>query len=653
MTWLRRASIVGCLVAATTAVVFLPCVTYDFVDWDDPFYVSSNPTVLGGLSWHGICRAFTEVHMANWAPLTMLSYQADATLFGPQPWGFHLSNVILHSLTAAGLCACLRRMTGATAASAAAAILFALHPQRVESVAWISDRKDLLSGFFLVVSLVAYERHARKPTIANYACVTAAMTASLMSKSTTVVLPALLLLCDYWPLRRAAWPQRRAWEDHDGGRYPRRTLAALIIEKLPLLAIAAIFTVVTIRTHSADVSHVAATTVHGRIVNAWNNLAWYAEKAVFPVALHPMQQWQARDSTRGFVMLGVAGGLVAMAFAFRSRLAKTPAIAAVAWGAAWFVVASLTTLGLFSQVGVSPHADRYTYIPHMGLAVAVVWPAAAAGTLLQGTGAAYRGITRLYAVILTVAIACIAATESQLLLWKDSRSFFSGVLKVDPENVVALTGAGEDADFAGDYNRATMLLEKAVDSAPEVYPPAVAALASLYARLGRGDEALALCTWLSRIDKTGELAAAVEKSPEVRQLRQLKTLRPTPKAAEESHDSLAQDQFQKGMVAVKKRDWRAAILAFQDAVAIEPGWAAAHNNLGMSAIELGDRDTAFNAFQRAAELDPAQPDYAVNLTRTLLLLGRRAEARVTCEAASRLAPRDPEIRRLYASLLVD
>jgi len=225
------------LLGLLTFLVFLPAVRCGFVDWDDDVYVTDNPLVLGGLTAEGVRGAFTSVVFHNWAPLTILSYQLDTTLFGRDPWGFHLTNVVIHAVSAGLLASVLLRMTGRMAASLLAATLFAIHPLRVESVVWISERKDVLCVLFLMLALLAYDRYTRNPGGLRYLAVAAAMLAGLLAKSTLVTLPLLLLILDAWPLGRV----RGLAADGAAASRPARPLWWLVAEKIPLLCLSLLF----------------------------------------------------------------------------------------------------------------------------------------------------------------------------------------------------------------------------------------------------------------------------------------------------------------------------------------------------------------------------------------------------------------------------
>ena len=281
---MARPWLMATLLGLLTFVVFLPAVACDFVNWDDNAYVYRNPLVLEGLTVRGVTAAFTRVMFHNWAPLTILSYQADASLYGSRPEGYHLTNVVLHAMAAGLLAVALGRMTAAPGLSAAAVLLFAIHPLRVESVAWIAERKDVLSIFFLAVALLAYEWYCRRPGAWRFAAVWAAMLASLLAKATLVTLPVLLLLLDVWPLNRLqlpGWPRAAAAEP---ARYPVCSWQRAFAEKLPLLALSSVFAAITLMTQErATRSSAELPLVTNRIPNALHAIACYLFETAVPL----------------------------------------------------------------------------------------------------------------------------------------------------------------------------------------------------------------------------------------------------------------------------------------------------------------------------------------------------------------------------------
>jgi len=443
-----RDRLIAWLLAATAAGVFLPALACGFVNVDDPKYVLQNPLVLGGLSAAGVLGAWSDVVFANWAPLTILSLQLDATLFGTRPWGYHLTNVLLHAATTGVFFLALSRMTGAPGRSAAAAFLFAVHPLRVESVAWIAERKDVLSVFFLAVALLAYERYARRPTLPGYLAVAAAMLASLLSKATAVTLPVLLLVLDAWPLRRADVPGCGAGDASaaEPARHARASWRHLVAEKLPLLAVAAVFSVVTLVTNAGSMQsgeRMPMLTV--RIPNAITAVAAYLRETALPVALQPVHRHTgAATVSAEATIVSAAAILTAAALAWRLRNA-VPACAA---GLAWFLLALAPVLGVVTQLGFASRADRFTYVPHMGLMVALVWTAAAG---LARVRAPKLAAPVLFAV---AAAGCIVATRLQIDVWSDSVSLWTHVAALEPPSTLVHLGLGEAWYDRGDDDRA-------------------------------------------------------------------------------------------------------------------------------------------------------------------------------------------------------
>ena len=424
--------------AAATAAVFLPAVFCGFVNMDDDHYVFRNRLVLDGLSPSGILRAWTDVVFHNWAPLTVLSLQLDTSLFGPAPWGYHLTNVLLHAATAAVVWLALVRMTGAAGRSAVATLLFALHPLRVESVAWVSERKDVLSVFFLAVALVAYDHYRRRPGPVRYLAVAAAMLASLLAKATAVTLPALLLVLDAWPLRRGTVPGFGPVADEPaspppGGVHPWWRLVA---EKLPLFGLSAAFVVITIATQQQAIQSEAAMPLwRARVPNAVISVAAYLQETVAPIGLHPAHQHPGVAGISWPALLE-AVVTIAIAVAVAVRLRRT--VPACAAGLAWFFIALLPVLGILKQQGFQARADRFTYIPHIGLMVAIVWTAA---HLLHEWRASRRLRTTLAVAAIT---GCVLLDWRQIAIWRDSVSLWNHVLAHEPTSALAHLCLGEE-----------------------------------------------------------------------------------------------------------------------------------------------------------------------------------------------------------------
>ena len=421
---------VALLVWLVTTAVFVPSVRCGFVNWDDDKYVCQNPLVLRGLSWDGFHHACSDVLISNWAPLTVLSYQLDATLFGTAPWGFHLTSVLLHATSVALLCVCLCRMTDAVWPSVAVSLVFGLHPLRVESVVWIAERKDVLSVFFLMLSLRAYERYCRSPVGWRYAMVGLWMFAGLLAKATLVTLPVLLLLLDVWPLERLRMPGIGRPLDDAGqpGRYGAVSWWAAVVEKVPLLVLAAVFALVTMATQSDAIqTEQSVPLVTARLPNALYATVWYVWKTFWPTGLRSFYRHAASELSP--LVVAACGTVIVATAVTAVRLAGRRPFVPV--GVAWFAVALLPVLGIVAQPGFQSRADRCTYVPHVGLLMALVWWAAAAAEEWRLP----RRWQLLGMVAVTVALS--AVTLRQITMWTNSDTMWTNMIRQDPSCAMA------------------------------------------------------------------------------------------------------------------------------------------------------------------------------------------------------------------------
>jgi len=441
---LHRPRLVACLLGLLALLVFLPAVACGFVNWDDNAYVYANPVVLRGLSAEGVAHAFADSFVGHWAPLTILSYQLDASLFGVRPWGFHLTNVLVHALSTGLLFVALLRMTAASGRSAAATLLFAIHPLRVESVAWIAERKDVLSVFFLVLALLAYEWYCRRPGLGRHAAVFAAMLGGLLCKATLVTLPVLLLLLDAWPLGRIAATNAGSGGPAGGSPWPPRTARELLLEKLPLAALSLLFAATTLVTQSRSIDGGASLpTVIARIPQAVCAVNWYAWKTLWPTGLSAFHRHPADSLSAAWLAANAAILLAATAAVI--LLASTRPY--LAWGGGWYLVSLLPVIGLV-QVGSQSLADRNAYIPHIGLMVAIVWGVA---------DAARRFGLRAWllpAALAAVSVALVAVDRRLIATWKDSESLWNRALALDPGSDLAHNKLGTAFYERGDLPRA-------------------------------------------------------------------------------------------------------------------------------------------------------------------------------------------------------
>jgi tetratricopeptide (TPR) repeat protein len=415
-----RTSLAAAL-ALLTAVLYLPAVGYEFVDLDDSEYVYENPRVLAGVSAAGTRWALTTHPAANWHPLTWLTPQHDAALFGVEPAGHHATSILLHAVNAALLLLLLDALTGATWASAAAAALFAVHPLRVESVAWVAERKDVLSALVGLLALLAWVAWTRRGGTLRYLAATALYALGLTAKPMLVTLPFVLLLLDLWPLRRLA---RRA------------DLAPRLREKAPWLALAAVSAWVTHAAQAAGGAKAAAAAYPwpDRLANAALAIVAYLRDLVWPARLaafypHP-------NSVGGqppYPAAALAGLVLALASAWAlSQWRRRPWLA-VGWFA--FLGMLVPVLG-FVQVGSQARADRYTYLPAIGIGIAVVW------SVRELVGARPRRRALAAAATLAVLAGLAVATRAQLAHWRDTGTLYRRALAVTEKNFLAWNNYG-------------------------------------------------------------------------------------------------------------------------------------------------------------------------------------------------------------------
>jgi len=414
---------VGLLCLAIPAA-YTPALRADFLTYDDNKYVTQNPVVQGGLRADGVAWAFTTIHDANWIPLVWLSLMLDHDLYGPDPAGYHATNVLLHVLSTLLLLWALQHLTGSFWPSLFVAGVFALHPLHVQSVAWISERKDTLSGLFWMATLVAYARYVERPGFGRYALMAVSFALGFLCKATAVTLPFVLLLLDYWPadrLRRASPAGAPRW----------RTGLWLLAEKGPLLAMSALASLVTLSVQgSAGAIHGERFDLSERVANALLSYAIYLRKALWPADLsffYPHTETPLLSApVAGAALLLVCLSAACVTLALRSRR-----FAPLLVGWLWYLGTLVPMIGLV-QVGAQSMADRYTYLPLVGLAIAVAWGAreaaaslgARAGSVLAVAGVAVLGL-------------CAAGTAVQAGYWRDSEQLFARAIELDPDNAIA------------------------------------------------------------------------------------------------------------------------------------------------------------------------------------------------------------------------
>jgi protein O-mannosyl-transferase len=533
-------AVCGFLVLAI-ALVYVQTAHHDFVQFDDPDYVCENPAVASGVTARGIVWAFTQVHASNWHPLTWLSHMADCRIFSLKyPGGHHLTNVVLHAVSAVLLFLVLREMTGDLWPSAFAATLFAVHPLHVESVAWVAERKDVLSGLFFMLTLAAYIGYVRHSlSLLRYLTVTLLFALGLMSKPMLVTLPFVLLLLDYWPLRR-------------------KDLLHLILEKLPWLALTIASCAVTqFAQQKLAAASLKDCPLAWRVANVVVSYVVYLRQFIDPrdlAAFYPHPQNTLPIATIVCAALLLAGISVAVVACRRS----CPSLL-VGW--AWYLGMLVPVIGLV-QVGYQGGADRYSYLPQIGLYVAAGW----------GGAHVFRNWLRLRgAVAITCALAVTGLTccaWQQASYWKDNEAIWRHTVACTSNNSLARVNLAAALAQRGEFQEATDQCREAlkIDSRDA---KAHALLAAIFAQ--RGEFPQAIDHWQEAVN--------IEPGD-------------------------AESQVRLATVLAQRGEFEAAIGHFQKVLEIRPNDAKVHANLGAVMARCGQIDDAITHFQKALDLMP-------------------------------------------------
>jgi tetratricopeptide (TPR) repeat protein len=417
------------LLVATIAV-FAPSFEFRLVEYDDALYVRDVPIVERGLTGEGLRWAFTTFQAWNWHPLTWISLMSDVEFFGQDPKSFHRTNVALHVANALLLFVLFGSATQAWGRSFFAAGLFALHPLHVESVAWVAERKDVLSTFFGLLTIGAYFAYARRPGALRYTRVCLLFALGLMAKPMLVTLPVLLLLLDVWPLGRLSRPMAAPARSGAGIAPWLRQAKPRVAEKLPLLALSLLSSAITLRAQVSDARLTNWVPLSIRLLNALLSLVRYLKKTAFPENLSAHYPYRLPLRLDEALLCTVVLVLVT---AIALRLGRrTPAVL-VGW--LWYLVALLPVLGVF-QVGTQSMADRYTYLPLVGIFVAVVWGADALRERLRIPSPALASLG--VAVLLLLAV----QARAQVLVWRDTRSLFGHAIAASGGSAEAYMGLG-------------------------------------------------------------------------------------------------------------------------------------------------------------------------------------------------------------------
>jgi protein O-mannosyl-transferase len=579
----NRRAVLSLLLLLLTLGVYNPASYNDFVSFDDPAYVTGNRHVRAGLTWDTVKWAFRSTEHANWHPLTWLSHAADYQLFHLRPAGHHYMSVLLHAICAVLLFLFLEAATGLAWRNAVVAALFAVHPINVQSVAWASERKNVLCMLFFVLTLLAYRWYTQNPGVKRYGLVGLLFVLGLMSKPMVISLPFVLLLLDYWPLGRA-WPAGVA-PDIQGGRAwtpapPQTPWTRLVVEKLPLLALSAASAVITM------VAQKAGGAIHNeypfwdRLLNAIVSYARYMEKAIWPSRLavfyphpdHSLPAWQVATSA-----------LLLLSITVTVLMLRKKRYLAVGWF--WYLGTMVPVIGLV-QVGEQGMADRYAYIPFVGLFIAAVWGIA--------DWARARRIPAVYlAFAASVAIAGLSvAAHAQIGYWKNSVTLWSHALSVTQGNFVAEDSMGAELMDRGKFQEAMAHFQAAAAINPS----------DAFSQLDLG-----VCE-----KRQGNIKGAVERYETVLRLSADPSLRST------AFGNL-------GSIYRTSGDYVHARENYDSALRLLPDNKFALIGLGLIAQKTGDLTHAVDYYSHAVNAEPSDTEYLL-LAQALTKAGRAREA---------------------------
>ena len=645
------------------AFVFGPVGRFDYVNYDDADYVSANPHVQSGLSWNNVRWAFTTGHASNWHPLTWLSHMLDWQLFGDNPGAQHIVSVAFHAVNTALLFLVLRRMTGAHWRSALVAALFGLHPLRGESVAWISERKDVLSGFFLLLTLGSYCRFMElrtasfadlKRSLPWYALSMVCFAFGLMSKPMLVTVPFLLLLLDYWPFNRFTLDREHL-----------KVGGWLILEKAPFFLLAIVSSIVTFLVQRRGGAVSTILPVSERIANALVSYARYLGKTIWPANLSVLYPHPGHWPLWAIAGSGVLCLLLTVVAVLQAR--RRP-YCTVGW--LWFIGALVPMIGLI-QVGIQSMADRYTYVPCIGLFIAAAW----------GIAEAVERWSLPRPAVITAAlfsiVACACLCSRQIQYWRDSEALFNRAVAVTSNNYLAYNNLGFYFSGKGKLEEAKENYRKSLAINP-AYSDALNNLGFALAGEGKYAEAIPYYEAALRaspnhpeihnnlgnaLSELGHLNGAIEQynlvlkqKPEHADAQnnlgialalqgKLDEAIPHFYAAIRAKPNYASAHSNLGNALAAQHRIPEAIVEYQASLRLNPDDSQAHNNLGNVLLEQGRVDEAIEAYIQALRLNGNNPEAHFNLAVALARRNRKPEAAAHYREALRFNPGNVEAKK--------
>jgi tetratricopeptide (TPR) repeat protein len=549
---------------------------HEFINYDDNEYVIENFTVLGGLTWSGTAAAFTKAHASNWNPLSWLSHMLDVELYGLWPGGHHLTSVLFHALNAVLLFRLLHQLAGSLWPSCFAAAFFAVHPLRVESVAWIAERKDVLSGFFFLLTLLAYVRYARRPWSPwRYGLVLFLFACGLMAKPMLVTLPLILLLLDYWPLHRlvptTSEPAFR-WKSFALSR-------KVLLEKIPLFVLGLTFSLITLAAQENALSSWESLPLSLRLQNAATAYMIYLQQTAYPAGLAVFYPYPAAGISLGKVAISM---LAIMALSFGSwHLRRRHPYVLIGW--LWYLIMLVPVIGII-QVGIHAHTDHHTYLPQIGLAIALAW-------LLADWASARHRWQWIFSAGAGVALALLGFVAwRQTSHWKDSESLWTHALAHTSNNSLAHSKLSLALAHKGRWEEALHHGRQALALDPTL-PDVHYNMAQVFLRKGDSDEAI------RHFRKTLEIAPAYVAA----------------------YNNLA-------VLCAQKGQWQEMLHHFQKALEINPRYAEVHNNLCVILTQAGQTEQALEQGKKALEINPNYAEAHYNLGNAFQATGQLDEA---------------------------
>lgn len=552
----QTALLIYIVLAALTWTVFSQTVGHDFVAYDDQNYVYNNEEITAGITAHGIVAAFTEPHARNWHPITTISHMLDCQIFGLDPAGHHLVNVLLHTATVLLLFSVLHGMTGALWRSAFVAAVFAVHPLRAESVAWIAERKDVLSGVFFMLTIAAYVHYVRRPSLKRYLCVALVFSFGLMSKPMLVTLPLLLLLLDYWPLNRFKREESIS----------PVSVTTSVMEKLPLLFLSAISSAATLIVQRATIDYSNQVPFTARLSNTVVSYIIYMGQLIWPAKLAVLYPY-TNNYPSGFAVALAFISIVAitiLAIALRRQLPY------LSTGWCWYLISLLPVIGLI-QVGLQSHADRYTYLPQIGLVISLTW----IGTDLLSAITKRRELLVASASLIIALLAWRGWIQTST--WKNTESLWHHVLAVAPTNAVAHYNIAEEL-------RSRNQLDGAIAHYQAALKPSQ-------------DAPTTHCQLNPAIIHNGLGNAFAQKNLYANAMTQYRVaIRLQPDFAD-AHSNLA-------AMLVRAGELTQATAEYEIALGIPPEDAICHVRLGNLLLATGNDHLAIAHYRRAVEIDP-------------------------------------------------